>query len=37
LSQATVSNVLNRPHLVAETTLAQVRTSMAAAGYVVNH
>lgn len=37
VSQATVSNVLNRPHLVAETTLAQVRTSMAAAGYVVNH
>lgn len=37
VSQATVSNVLNRPHLVAEATLAQVRASMAAAGYVVNH
>ncbi|MFT4265900.1 MAG: LacI family DNA-binding transcriptional regulator [Xenophilus sp.] len=36
VSQATVSNAINRPHLVAESTLAQIVELMARSGYVVN-
>lgn len=36
VSQATVSNVLNRPHLVSETTREKVRATMKAMGFVVN-
>jgi len=37
VSQATVSNAINRPHLVAEKTRAQIIDLMAASGYVVNN
>ena len=36
VSQATVSNVLNRPRLVSGATLEKVRATMAAMGFVVN-
>ena len=36
VSQATVSNVLNRPHLVSDTTLEKVRDTMKSMGFVVN-
>lgn len=37
VSQATVSNVLNRPEVVAPETLARVRAVMDAMGFIVNH
>jgi LacI family transcriptional regulator len=36
VSQATVSNVLNRPHLVSDVTLEKVRAAMKSTGFVVN-
>jgi LacI family transcriptional regulator len=36
VSQATVSNVLNRPHLVSAATLEKVRDTMRSMGFVVN-
>ena len=36
VSQATVSNVLNRPHLVSDATLEKVRETMQSMGFVVN-
>lgn len=36
VSQATVSNVINRPHLVAEETLERVRAVMRERGFVLN-
>lgn len=37
VSQATVSNAINRPHLVAEKTRLQIIDLMASCGYVVNN